>query len=270
MNQNAQNGERHDDEISIWELVEGLKSNWRWWGIGAILGLMGAIGFLLLVPPKYEATAVIQPSVTITSVESVAQTLERLKIVTFYGDDVVKTCQADSAKELADGVKASVVKGNNLLSIEYRTNSAELAEVCVAKIVEKLAASQEAIIAPLMKELEGQLAFTKQKIDEVEAILAQNEKQLANSPVSNESVLIILKREELMSLQKQYRDQRIQLTEPLTRSMKLLEPIYVPEKVVFPKRIPTVLGGFIGGIFVGVFSLLFNRSSRRYKLKQSS
>lgn len=35
---------------------------------------------------------------------------------------------------------------------------------------------------------------------------------------------MMLKREDLTKLQKLYREQRIQLTEPLTQPMKLLEP----------------------------------------------
>lgn len=267
--------EANDDEINIWELMEHLKSGWHWLAGGCAVGLLGATGFLILVPAKYEATAVIQPATigmivamtttttTTTTVEPVAQTIERLKLVTFYGDDTVKVCQAGSAKNLAEGVKVSIVKGNNLVSLGYRADSVALAEACMAKIVGQLSQSQIDIATPLIKELEDQRASTKQQIDDAERFLAQHENGLSSAPTG--SVLLMLKREELMKLQKLYREQRIQLTEPLTQSMKLLEPIYAPEKAVFPKKLLTVAGGFIGGLFLGLLALFINRGWRRYK-----
>ncbi len=138
--------EADDDEINIWELMEHLKSGWHWLAGGCAVGLLGATGFLMLVPAKYGATAVVQPAtigmiVATTTVEPVAQTIERLKLVTFYGDDTVKVCQAGSAKDLAEGVKVSIVKGNNLVSLGYRADSVALAEACMAKIVGQLSQS---------------------------------------------------------------------------------------------------------------------------------
>ena len=273
--ENARIVEATDDEINIWELMGHLKSGWHWLAGGCAVGLLGATGFLMLVPAKYEVTAVVQPATigmivattttttTTTTVEPVAQTIERLKLVTFYGDDTVKVCQAGSAKDLAEGVKISIVKGNNLVSLAYRADSVALAEACMAKIVGQLSQSQIDIATPLIKELEDQRASTKQQIDDAERFLAQHEKSLSSAPTG--SVLLMLKREELMKLQKLYREQRIQLTEPLTQPMKLLEPIYAPERAVFPKKLLTVAGGFIGGLFLGLLALFINRGWRRYK-----
>lgn len=265
--------EANDDEINIWELMEHLKSGWHWLAGGCAVGLLGATGFLMLVPAKYEATAVIQPATigmivattttTTTTVEPIAQTIERLKLVTFYGDELVKTCQATSAKDLAEDVKASVVRGNTLLSVGFRANSVETAQSCVAKIVGRLAQSQLKISSPLIKELENQLASTKQQIEEAERFLAQNEKLL--SPAANGAVLLMLKREELMNMKKLYREQRLQLIEPLTRPLQLLEPIYAPQKAVSPKKLLVVAGGLMGGLFAGLLALFINLGWRRYK-----
>jgi uncharacterized protein involved in exopolysaccharide biosynthesis len=266
--------EANDDEINIWELMEYLKAGWQWLAGGCAVGLLGATGFLMLTSSKYEATAVIQPAsigmivaqmttMTTMTVEPVAQTIERLKLVTFYGDEIVKACQATSAKDLAEDVKASIVKGNTLLSVGYRANSVETAESCVAKIVGRLAQTQSEISSPLIKELEDQLASTKQQIEESERFLAQSEKLL--SPTANGAVLLMLKREELMNMKKLYREQRLQLIEPLTRPIQLLEPIYAPQKAIFPKKLLIVAGGLMGGLFAGLLALFINRGWRRYK-----
>ena len=236
---------------------------------------MSAIVLAVFIPAQYEATAVVQPATigmivatttTTTTVEPVVQTLERLKLVTFYSDEIVKACDADSAKDLANSVKVNIVKGNNLLSISYRAETAALANACMNKIVTQLTQSQTAIAAPLIKELQDQQTSTKKQIDEAELFLAAGEKRAAASPGSNElSTLMMLKREDFTKLQKLYHEQRIQLTEPLTQPMKLLEPIYVPEKPVAPKKLMVIAGSLIGGMFIGLLALFANRSWRRYK-----
>jgi hypothetical protein len=55
-------------------------------------------------------------------VEPISQTLERLKLVNFYGDDVVNTCQTGSASVLLSGLKWGVIKGNEVLSLTYRAH----------------------------------------------------------------------------------------------------------------------------------------------------
>ena len=268
--ENARIVEATDDEINIWELMEYLKSGWHWLAGGCTIGLLGMTGFLMLTPSKYEATAVIQPAtigmvvaMTATTVEPIVQTIERLKLVTFYGDELVKACQATSAKKLAEDVKVSLLKGNTLLSVSYRANSVETAKSCVVKIVGRLAQSQSEISAPLINELDNQLASTKQQIEDTERFLAQNEKQL--SPAANGALLFMLKREELMNMKKLYREQRLQLVEPLTRPLQLLEPVDAPQKAVSPKKLLIVAGGFIGGLFAGLLALFINRSWCRYK-----
>ena len=238
---------------------------------GGATGLASAIILAAFIPAQYEATVVVQPAtigmiVATTTVEPVAQTLERLKLVTFYSDNIVKACDADSAKDLTNSVKVNLVKGNNLLSISYRDETAALANACMNKIVTQLTQSQTAIAAPLIKELQDQQTATKQQIDDAERFLAAGEKRATSSPGSNElSTLMMLKREDLTKLQKLYREQRIQLTEPLTQPMKPLEPIYVPEKPVAPKKLMIIAGSLIGGMFIGLLALLANRSWRRYK-----
>jgi len=276
MNQDMRNIEPIDDEISLWELLERLKSGWKWVAGGAATGLAGAIVLAVFIPSQYEATVVVQPAtigmisatttMTTTPVEPVAQTLERLKLVTFYSDDIVKACDADSAKDIADSVKVNLVRNNNLLSITYRAESATLAYACISKIVTQITQSQTTIAAPLIKELQDQQSSTKQQIDDAERFLAAGEKRVRSSPGSEEfSMLMVLKREELTKLQKLYREQRIQLTEPLTLPMKLLEPIYVPEKPVAPKKLVVIASGLTAGMLIGLLAFFANRSWCRYK-----
>lgn len=263
-----------DDEINLWDLFDQVKSGWRWWVAGACLGLAGAFGYLFVVPSHYEATAVVQPA-TIGSggmgkapVEPITQTLERLKLATFYTDDAAKSCQADQARDLTTSIKSSVIKGNTLLMLKFRSKSAVVAKNCLTKVVDLLAAAQDKDALPLMKEMQEQTALTQKQIIEIEKFLAQYDKNLARTTETNDMTSLQFlnaesKREELLKLQKIFSDQRIRLTVPLTRRLALLEDVYMSDKPVFPKKTMTVLGGLAGGFFAGLLALFIRLSWKR-------
>lgn len=254
-----------------------------------MLGLAGALGFILIVPPQHEATAVIQPAtvgmatsqgVTSTKgaeVESVAQTLERLKMPTFYSEALLNACDvknlANPRQTLATAVKPTLIKGNSLIQISYRAVSPALAEACVAAVVTQLSKVQAALAEPLIKTLEEQRKLTKQQLDESERFQVQIEKRAMSMDPSDakfsQSMLMLnaalSKREEISKLRKLYTEQSLQLAEPLTQSAKLFEPIYSPDRAVFPKKTLTALGGLVGGLFAGVLLLFVNRSWHRFK-----
>lgn len=264
-----------DDEISVWEILNQLKSGKYWLIGGGLLGVISAIGYLVITPERYEVTAILQPatvgmviesSIEPKDIEPIAQTYERLKLITFYDDSIVDTCQSNSSKELVAKVKVGIVKGNNLISISYQASSPVLAKNCMNKIVGKLIKSQETIAAPLLTELKSQMASTKQQLDNTEQFLMQSEKRVtSNSSSQIESVMIMLKRDYLMKLQKVYQEQRVQLTEPITQSMKLLEPVYTSEKPVYPNKILTISTALIGGLLLGTLALIYQLGWRRYK-----
>jgi uncharacterized protein involved in exopolysaccharide biosynthesis len=47
--------------------------------------------------------------------------------------------------------------------------------------------------------------------------------------------------------------------------MKLLEPIYAPEKPVYPNKQMSAISGLFGGLFTGLLALFVSRSWRRHK-----
>lgn len=278
-----------EEGLNLWELLDAVKSGWYWLVGGAVLGLAGALGFILIVPPQYEATAVIQPAtvgmatsqgVTSTKgaeVESVAQTLERLKMPTFYSEALLNACEvknlANPRQTLATAVKPTLIKGNSLIQISYRAESPALAEACVAAVVTQLSKVQAALAEPVIQTLEEQRKLTKQQLDESERFQVQIEKRAMSMDPSDakfsQSMLMLnaalSKREEISKLRKLYTEQSLQLAEPLTQSAKLFEPIYSPDRAVFPKKTLTALGGLVGGLFAGVLLLFVNRSWHRFK-----
>lgn len=268
-----------DDGLNLWELLDVVKSGWHWLAGGAVIGLAGAVGFVLVIPAQYEATGVLQPATVGLSggtkgaeVESVAQTLERLKMPTFYSEDLLKACdvksQVNPRQTLATAVKPAMVKGNALIQISYRAESPVLAEACVSAVVGRLAQSQAALAEPIVKTLEEQRQLTKQQLAEAERFQGQIEKRVMTLEPSDakfsQSMLMLnaalSKREEISKLRKLYAEQSLQLSQPLTQSAKLFEPIYSPEREVFPKKSLTALGGLFGGLVLGGIALFVRRS----------
>lgn len=280
-----------DNEINACNLLAHLKSGCRWLAGGLMLGLLCAIGFIALVPPQYEAIAMIQPATvgilsastntTIAKgadVESAAQTLERLKVASFYTAELIIACDMKSRvnphQALAVAMKPTLIKGNGLIQISYRAASPAIAEACVAGVVKQLAKVQGEIAAPLIKALEEQRQITKQQLDDAERFQKLVEKRvLTMNPSStqfSESMLLLSaaqsKKDDISKLRRTYAEQSIQVSEPLTQPTKLFEPIYASDKAVFPKKELIVFGGLVAGFLAGLAALFLNQRWRQMRI----
>ena len=278
MQENAQEmnlPRQDDDEISLWDILDFLKDGWRWLAVGVLAGAVGAVGFVLVSPAQFEAVAIVQPATVGMStgtgaamttkgveVEPVVQTLERLKLPTFYDEAMLQACQSASRQALSGSVKASQVKGNALIQVSYRAPTTALAEACVNAVVGQLTRSQTTMAEPVIKTLEEQLVLTKKQLTESEGFQGQLEKR-ATSSADGASLLMLnalSKREEIVRLQKLLIEQKVQLSAPLTQPMQLLEPIYAPERPVAPKKLPVLAGGLLGGLVLGGLAFFVRRS----------
>lgn len=282
MDKNTQlNTSQDDDEISLWDFVDCLKDGWRWLAGGLVAGAVGGVGFMLVSPAQYEATAIVQPatvglSTTTTTtkgaeVESVAQTLERLKVPTFYDETVVDACQAASRLVLASRVKASQVKGNFLIQVSYRAPSSVVAQACVNAVVAQLTQSQATMSEPLIKTLEEQLVLTRKLLAEAEAFQRQLEKRVTSSTDATSLLMLntLSKREEIARFQKILIEQKVQLSAPLTQPMSFLEPIYAPDRAVAPSKLPVLAGSLFGGVLLAGLGFFIRRSWLGYKTRKS-
>lgn len=277
-----------NDESSLWELIEEIRSGWAWMFMGVLVGLACAFIFLFFSTLKFEASAVIQPATVGTgapstigsgslsklTVEPVLQTLERLKIASFYSEETVKACGAKSPMQLARNIKATLLKSNTLIQVNFRADTISAAEECVARVVSQLSASLSILANPLIKELEEQKKLTKLQIEEIEQFLSEYSTLTVNEGrVNSMSSLLFLniklKRDELLSLRKLYSDQSALLSEPLTQPLKTLEKIYASDQPVYPLRTLVIAVGLASGFFAGLILFFLNRSWRRFKFSST-
>lgn len=285
---NSEYSQLDPESFSVWDLIGKLIDNWRWLFGGLMIGLMASISFLFWVTPKYESVAIVHPATIGASigtgsqgsigaatmsklpVEPVNQTLERLKVPTFYSADTVEVCDAESLDMLPIVIKSSLVKNNSLISIKFRSSSPTHAERCVTKVVEQLSNLQNEIARPLIQRLQQQMELTKLQIEDAEAFLDSFNKSVSNIKIDAPlSSLVFLnaksKREELLSLRKLFNEQSALLSAPLTRPLTLIEKISTSENPIFPKTILTIAGGIFSGFVGGLLALFINLSWRRFK-----
>lgn len=269
-----------EGDLNLWELLGVVKQGWLWLIGGAVSGLAAAIGFITVVPAQYEAAALIQlATVGIDNaakkgveVESTVMILERLKMPTFYSENLLKACdvkpQANPQQMLAKALKPTLVKGNHsLIQISYRAESADMAKACITEVLSQLSKIQASLAQPILDRLQGELKLTKQRLDESERFQRQIEERVMAMDLSDakdsHSILmlnaVLSLREEITKLRILYNEQSLMLTEPLTRPTKLFEPIYASDKVVFPKKSLTALYGLIGGLVLGGVVLFMRR-----------
>lgn len=115
-----------DQEVSLWDILNFLKDGWRWLAGGLLLGLLCAVGYLIVTPKKYEAQALLQGAKVLSAdLESSAQLIERLKFPTFYGSAELQACDIP-----ADNQAMVLAKRINpvLLKHEYPPGELPIAE----------------------------------------------------------------------------------------------------------------------------------------------
>lgn len=139
--------------LDFGRVLKIVKAGWGWLAGGIAVGLTVAAVFVGVSPNKYEAIAVFR-SGTIgylstndvlnrIEVESVNEVAERLKLISFYNDELLNSCKGATAGTLKDNTKVTLIKGNKLLEIRYVSGSPLLAKTCISALVVKLANLQQ-------------------------------------------------------------------------------------------------------------------------------
>lgn len=269
-----------------WKLLEIIKSNWRWLVGFAVMGLLAAIGFVLIVPAKYEARALFKSAIigsTVSGgsveVEPVSVTLERLSLPSFYTKELVEICGVKDLvypeQTLVSQFKFKLVKSTSLIRLSYRHESSAVAGACLTAVTEKLKASQNLISAPILTEMKELEVLMKKNLNEARRYQEEIEKQVLNinTSNSNSSVAPFLlqaissTRIDIDKLQQRYSNHRLLLSEPFTQSGSVLDYVFVEDNMAFRRNALIMAGGLIGGFIFGGLLLLVMLSFGRKACK---
>lgn len=259
------------------DLTNFLMEGWRWGVGGLLLGLVVYVVVCLTIYPRlYEAQALILGAKVLgAELMSPVELIERIKFTTFYAEDQIKACKderlqpdADHGFFLASNIIPKVVKGTNILQVNYRANSSAAAVLCLEAVIARVAEIQSKDSEPVLRKARGVLELTQAQLAKTEGQLLMKKKMLAaqdgadSKGIELELLLdIAISHENLVSnLRRSVIEQVAALEEPMTRPTKLVEPIYV-KKVAVLNKLYLLAIVLILGFILGMLGFYLRRST---------
>jgi uncharacterized protein involved in exopolysaccharide biosynthesis len=259
-----------EDEISLKDIIDFLAESWKTIFATAIVGILGAVGYIIVTPNQYEATAQIQMAqlsnggITGTNLEDPNLVIARLKLPSTYDQETINSCgyqvKRYPTEELAKMTKPSLIKGTQMLDIKVQGLSREQATQCAESILRIVKDSQKAIAEPIIDEAKAKLLKYSQRLQEAQSFIVK-----ADKSGSSMSAAYLSTRDEVNFLT----DETIRLNDLIasanSRQTKLVSPIYSPENKVSPKRAIALIAGLFAGLFFGLLLMLGKRGYKAYK-----
>lgn len=268
-----------ENEISFKDIIDFLmESSKAILGVG-LLGLLGAVGFIAVIPNQYEATAQIHMAQIIANnnnninplginVEEPNLLMARLKLPTTYSAAEIKACGLEGQKMPTESIvamsKFSAVKGvGSIVELRIRMESKEQAIICANALFENIRESQNQIVKPYIEEAKILLTKYQARLKEAQELVARADKSGAAL-----SAAYLANRDEVKFLT----DESIRLNTFVTagdaRQAKLVTPIYASELAVFPKKKITLIAGLLTGLFFGLLLVMVRRVWNNYRSNQ--
>lgn len=269
-----------ENELSLKDIIDFLVDSWKIViGVG-LLGLLGSVGFLLVMPNQYEATAQIQMAQINANINnndnqkiySLSLNIEepnllmaRLKLPTTYSTSEINACGMEKEKMPAESLVSmsnfSAVKNvNSIIELKIRMESKDQALICAQAIFENIRESQNQIIKPYIDEAKVLLTTYQGRLKELQEITARVDK-------SDTALLAayLANRDEVKFL----RDESIRLNTFLIagagNQTKLVSPIYVSDVPVFPKKKIALIVGLLAGLFLGLLLVGMHKVWNNYR-----
>ncbi len=269
-----------DDEISLKEIIDFLIESWKTIAGVGVLGLLGAVAFILVTPSQYEAAAQIQMAqVSISNnnsnpiganVEDPNTLIARMKLPTAFSEKEVQACKLEKSKfpteQLASSVvKLSAIKGvASLMELKIRGESKQAALTCAQAIFENIKDSQHDILKPYIKEAKTLLLKYQVRLNDTQSVIDRADKSgqvLSAAYLSN--------RDELKFLSEEVIRLNAIIVSSEMRYTRLVSPIYASDKPVSPKKTLSLVLGLLAGVFLGLLYVLVRKAWRNYNLNIS-
>lgn len=290
-----------EDEISLFDLWEKLRDGWRYVVGGTVLGLAGAGAALMVLPPKYEAVAIVQvaqvgqvgqvgtpgaPGQAVSvPVEPASQAVERMKTSAFQLKVAEATENQPWVKDLRWSTSATskylslqIVKASAPL-IEMKANAAtpELARKIADASIKELAKRESELAKPMIDKMRQDLTIARERLAGAERDLKAINKLVVNAKVKDErftqlslmTELRVQKESEVFRQRQSINALETALGVPYTQPAMVLEDVFVTDKPVSPKKTQLLALGLIGGLLVGVMWVFVSGAWRQARERRS-
>ncbi len=267
-----------EDEISLKDIIDFLSESWKVIVFSGMAGVLLGLGYGLIAPAKYQATANIQVAkVAGTDVEAPALLVEKLKMPMYYSQKTYVACNVmdklESGEVIAKRLKPTLAKTAPIITISYREESREVAQKCLESVLDDVRSNQSLLAKPIFESKANQLLNLKLKLESAEKIVKMLPKNntgfdFSDSKFSASTLLLattLSKENEIKDLRTTINDLEIALVEPQTKGAFLTTPIYAPQQKVSPKRTMILVGGLVAGLFIGLLLMMGKRAYVTYK-----
>lgn len=252
---------QEDQSISLQDTLQFLGRAWKAVLLGAILGLLAGLGYILLTPNQYEAIAQIKMAqISIANptnpfgitVEDPNSLITRMQLPTNYSGEVIAACEyhdrPQAALALSKVVKFTTPKGlTNTVELKVSSLSPQIAKACAQAIVDQIAMLQAQFARPFVEEARLKLAQDNERIEAAHKLITK-----ADQSGSAMSATYLAARDELTHFLAD-REKMLDLINSVDkRGTQLISPIYAPEKPVSPKKFMSLLAGLFAGLLLGL------------------
>lgn len=279
------------NDISLFDLWEKLRDGWKAIVAWLALGVAGAVAGVVLIPPTYEAVAVIQIGIigspsnngvnSSVAVEPPSQAVERMKTPAFQrrvaaraGDQAWQDSLSNAGSAGTDDIRLQVMKGTvaqgqtPLVELRAVGQSPEVAKTRATESVAVLAALHEEMAAPVVAKMNAELKVLREKLAISESESAKLAKIAATSVgveerLSPMTLMGNVRRQKETDLRQSILGLEMALVHPATLPTKAIEEIFVSARPIAPKKMRLLAFGFIGGLLAGVLWVFIIDACRR-------
>ena len=260
-----------DDEISLLDIIQFFKANFKRILFFIILG--GILSFLYgkLADPVYDGSVLISPArVAGNLVVDPKITLTKLNMNSYYSKETFLACNPrfykdkDIDYDMTDIVKTSITKDGNLIQLTMSSSNKETIHACLESITANINASQKNIADPLIESKKTELSLVETKLKLAEEFREQlNHNQIKELKTNEQRFLtnvfyaniVLNNASEIKTLLDQINKVRTELSSEQTKDAGKVLPVNIERKSFPSPKLGLLLGLFVGlclGILIGL------------------
>lgn len=267
-----------EPQISFFSVLSFLKGAYKTIAIATLFGVMLTVGYLIVTPQKYEASALIsmaqlnmsQQNSLGVNIEDSSMLIVRLTKPTSFSKQNISDCGTagmdDPYLALMKNVSIDISNGSkNIVNLIVYANTSEAASFCAHSIYEQIKITQAQMISPYLEE-------AKLKLANYEAQLVRAKELNAKADKYNPEFIgatYLSARDEIRYLLTQITATKDLINSSHHLATKLVSPIYSSQIPVAPvKRVVLtagLVGGFLFGVLVALIMQLFIESRREVR-----
>lgn len=253
----------NNSEISLLDILIFLKLSYKLIALIGILGVAVSIGYLLITPKQYLASAQIHMAQIGAAnnnnnnplginVEEPGLLISRLSSPTSYTAEITKVCGLASAKDaqaiLSKSAKLTIPKGvANVVDLKIIGTSPEASFDCAQAVFDLIKTTQAQITKPYIEEAKVKLLDNQERLAKAKDLVMK-----ADKSGSAMGAAYLSTRDEIRFLLDEITALKNVLASNDNRATRLVAPIYASDDPIAPKKRNVLLSGLFGGLFLGL------------------